>query len=102
MAPTQMSVCPEPGCPNLRPCPEHPEPDHRSPSSRRTSTHAWQTRIRPFVLRRDDYRCHICGLSGADQVDHLVPVSMGGTDDPTNLAAAHARCNNQRGASRLI
>jgi 5-methylcytosine-specific restriction endonuclease McrA len=90
-------VCREPGCPNLRPCSTHPEPDNRSPSSRRTSTHAWQKRIRPFILRRDHGICHICKRPGADQVDHLTPVSMGGTDDPSNLAAAHARCNNERG-----
>ncbi|WP_425564992.1 HNH endonuclease [Pseudolysinimonas kribbensis] len=35
----------------------------------------------------------------AATVDHLLPRSMGGTDDPSNLATAHLSCNSSRGAS---
>jgi 5-methylcytosine-specific restriction endonuclease McrA len=114
-------VCHEPGCPNFRPCslhsnterrePTHPNfrpiatqpAEHRSPSSVRTSTHAWQKRIRPFVLARDRYRCHWCHVDlltlkpHERQVDHLDPVSKGGTDDPSTLVAACGPCNNRRG-----
>ena len=31
-------------------------------------------------------------------LDHIVPVSHGGSDDPGNLQAAHARCNLSKGA----
>lgn len=92
-------VCRVPGCPKLRPCPvegHEPKP-RRSPSSGRTSGYRFQRYIRPAILRRDRGICHICKLPGADQVDHLTPVSKGGTDDLSNLAAAHARCNNRRG-----
>jgi 5-methylcytosine-specific restriction endonuclease McrA len=40
----------------------------------------------------------ICGQPGADTVDHITPISAGGTDDPANLSAAHKRCNLAKGA----
>jgi 5-methylcytosine-specific restriction endonuclease McrA len=29
-------------------------------------------------------------------IDHLVPISRGGADQPTNVAAAHLTCNQRR------
>lgn len=52
---------------------------------------------RARVLARDGYVCHLCGLPGADSVDHIIPRSRGGSDDESNLRAAHAVCNNRRG-----
>lgn len=56
----------------------------------RTTSPQWRA-LRRAILIRDSYRCHICGHPGADEVDHLVAVSNGGTDHPTNLAAIHRR-----------
>jgi 5-methylcytosine-specific restriction endonuclease McrA len=56
-------------------------------------------RLRAYVIRRDDGICWICGGRGATTVDHLTPRSLGGSDDPSNLAAAHAHCNYSRGAA---
>lgn len=54
-------------------------------------------RLRFEILRRDNHRCHYCGR-GTDtvtlEVDHVVPVALGGTDDPTNLVAACEDCNS--------
>ena len=51
--------------------------------------------------------CHICGQAidlavrwpnpMAGVVDHRVPVARGGTDQLNNLAAAHNRCNLEKG-----
>lgn len=60
------------------------------------STHRWR-QLRAAILQRDGYRCHICGHTGADSVDHLRPVAHHGTDHPSNLAAAHRHCNESRG-----
>ena len=57
------------------------------PSQRNGSTRRWRT-LRARILAASDI-CHICGQPGADAVDHLVPKSRGGTDDPSNLAPAH-------------
>lgn len=59
-------------------------------------------RLRYDVLRADAFRCVLCGMSAANgttlHVDHIVPVSKGGTNDRDNLRALCAECNVGRGA----
>jgi len=53
-------------------------------------------RKRFFVLKRDDFTCQICGASGKGvrlEVDHIVPVSKGGTNDLANLQTLCFNCN---------
>lgn len=53
-------------------------------------------RLRFEVLRRDNHACRYCGRSAPEvelTVDHVVPVALGGSDDPTNLVAACRDCN---------
>lgn len=51
-------------------------------------------RTRFEVFRRDDFTCRYCrGTEGALTVDHVLPVALGGTDDPDNLVAACRDCN---------
>jgi hypothetical protein len=59
------------------------------------------------IAKRDGCRCHIChrkvdmNLSGKAKwgptIEHIIPVSRGGTNDPGNLALAHRYCNTARG-----
>ncbi len=69
---------------------------------------------RRAIYERDNWRCHICGKKVPDRpyaardddptCDHIVPVSAGGTDHPSNLALAHNRCNwdrKDRGSAQL-
>jgi hypothetical protein len=59
-------------------------------------------RTRYEVLRRDNHTCRYCGLvAGATEltVDHVVPTSLGGTDDPANLVAACKDCNAGKSSS---
>lgn len=55
-------------------------------------------RLRFLVLRRDGYRCQLCGLTQADgvqlEVDHKVPVAKGGKTDEDNLWTLCHPCNN--------
>lgn len=53
------------------------------------------------VLRRDGYTCQICGQEG-NTVDHIVPLSKGGTDNLDNLQCACKRCNYSKGGLSLI
>jgi hypothetical protein len=53
------------------------------------------------VLARDGYRCQYCGLDltkrAAEQtVDHIVPVSVGGSNWGENLRAACLNCNRRK------
>lgn len=53
-------------------------------------------RLRFEILRRDGFRCRYCGVcaeSAALRVDHVIPVALGGTDDPANLVTACEPCN---------
>ncbi|WP_081872987.1 HNH endonuclease [Nocardia otitidiscaviarum] len=84
--------CPKPGCTNLirhtTYCPDHTEA-WATPSGW-TKPPGWN-RIRQDILERDDYRCYICGKSGADAVDHITSLANRGTNAPSNLAAVHDR-----------
>lgn len=53
-------------------------------------------RLRYEILRRDNHTCRYCGGQAPDvklTVDHVVPTTLGGSDDPTNLVAACKDCN---------
>lgn len=53
-------------------------------------------RTRFEILRRDSHTCQYCGDKAPDvilHVDHLIPVALGGLDDPSNLVAACKDCN---------
>lgn len=53
-------------------------------------------RLRFEILKRDGFRCRYCGASAAStilHVDHVVPESAGGDDEPENLVTACSVCN---------
>lgn len=59
----------------------------------RGSTWAWR-KLRAAVLEAADHRCQACDAP-ATEVDHIVPLAFGGTDDPGNLRALCRRCHNR-------
>lgn len=59
-------------------------------------------RLRYEVLLRDNHTCRYCGATAPDvklTVDHVLPVALGGGDEPSNLAAACSECNGGKSAS---
>jgi 5-methylcytosine-specific restriction protein A len=51
-------------------------------------------RTRYQVFKRDLYRCRICAKTGVElEVDHIVPVARGGSDDMENLQTLCVPCN---------
>ena len=40
--------------------------------------------------------CWLCGEANAAQIDHVIPLSQGGSNDFTNLRLAHDECNLAR------
>ena len=57
--------------------------------------------VRYSVLKRDNYRCRICGSCAGDgvklHVDHIIPVSKGGLTKEDNLQTLCDRCNLGKG-----
>jgi len=61
------------------------------------------------LRQRDGDDCHLCGLPApatprkphplGAEVDHVLPISRGGTHDPENLALTHKTCNIAKGWS---
>lgn len=49
---------------------------------------------RSMVYERDGYRCKACGATENLSLDHIIPVSKGGSDDPQNLQTLCRRCNS--------
>jgi hypothetical protein len=46
--------------------------------------------------------CVYCGTSDRLSLDHLVPVSLGGSDSPENIVYACRRCNSSKGGQDLL
>jgi hypothetical protein len=59
-------------------------------------------RLRFEVLRRDNHACRYCGASAPGAVltvDHVIPVALGGTDEPANLVTACSECNSGKSSA---
>jgi 5-methylcytosine-specific restriction endonuclease McrA len=105
--PRKVCICGRPALPGKSRCELHP----RIPTSNQQRPYrgsAAYKRLRPIVLERDGYRCHLCGRSDppADEIDHVVPYSKMIPEHRDELraddfAASHRSCNRRRGAKPL-
>ncbi|MGA7291569.1 MAG: HNH endonuclease [Terriglobales bacterium] len=63
-------------------------------TSKFESRKALSIRKRFFVLKRDRYRCRMCGRSGVElEVDHKIPIAQGGSNALDNLQTLCFDCN---------
>lgn len=65
-----------------------------SPTPRRSTV---SRRLRFEILRRDGHTCRYCGASAPDvplTVDHVIPIALGGGNEPANLVTACDECNS--------
>lgn len=56
------------------------------------------------VFKRDSFTCQYCGRSAPDvilEVDHIVPVAEGGTNELINLITSCKDCNRGKGKKQL-
>ena len=66
----------------------------------KTSRSPLSPKLRFDVFRRDKYACQYCGARSPDvelEVDHVLPVSHGGTNDMSNLKTSCFDCNKGKG-----
>lgn len=71
----------------------------KSAAGQRALMTAW---LREHIKKRDSYTCNYCGVALSDEphllleVDHIVPVSKGGTSTEANLQTLCWRCNRAK------
>lgn len=61
-------------------------------------------RLRYEILRRDNHTCRYCGGTAPTvplRVDHVTPVALGGTDEPTNLVTSCEPCNSGKSSATV-
>jgi hypothetical protein len=90
----QLAIIQHKGCTyldwvDIQPKPEpEPEPIKRKPI---------KPSLRFEILKRDDYRCQMCGVTAKDgaalEIDHITPVAKGGGNDADNLQVLCRECN---------
>ena len=53
---------------------------------------------KPGVLHRARNRCEHCGSKNELTVDHIIPLSRGGSSHPSNLQSLCRKCNEEKGS----
>ena len=59
--------------------------------------------LREQVLERDHYKCRYCGekANSSDPLDHIIPYSLGGLTEESNLVTACTKCNSKKSNKTL-
>lgn len=55
--------------------------------------------VREYVFQRDGFRCRGCGKSSTEvqlQIDHIIPIAQGGSNDISNLQTLCKTCNRRK------
>jgi 5-methylcytosine-specific restriction enzyme A len=94
--------CTEPRCKefavNRGKCKDH-QPINWSRKAYRMPGWAW-SRLKPSILVRDGYLCQVCLKRGiyteASEVDHVIPLAKGGSNDHSNLVAICGTCHEHK------
>jgi hypothetical protein len=83
--------------------PERNEEDHLAPE--KTPREAISARRRFEILKRDGFRCQLCGASSENgsqlHVDHRIPIAKGGSNEDDNLWTLCERCNLGKSDGKL-
>ncbi|MBF5091299.1 HNH endonuclease [Novosphingobium sp. NBM11] len=61
-------------------------------------------RLRFEIFKRDEFACQYCGAHPPQvvlELDHVIPVSLGGEDDADNLVTSCFACNRGKSATPL-
>lgn len=55
--------------------------------------------VRKYVFQRDKYQCQSCGKSDREaklNIDHIIPLATGGSNDISNLQTLCRTCNQKK------
>jgi 5-methylcytosine-specific restriction endonuclease McrA len=48
------------------------------------------------VFSRDEHVCRYCGSTDNLEIDHIIPLALGGSNDPDNLQILCKKCNRKK------
>jgi 5-methylcytosine-specific restriction endonuclease McrA len=54
-------------------------------------------RLHLLLIERDGHKCKQCNSIENIQIDHIIPLSKGGSDEPENLQLLCRKCNIRKG-----
>lgn len=55
--------------------------------------------VRKYVFERDRYQCRSCGQTQIEvhlNIDHIIPLARGGSNDISNLQTLCQQCNQRK------
>jgi 5-methylcytosine-specific restriction endonuclease McrA len=67
----------------------------------RAKSRTLSTARRAEIYYRDNKKCYICDIQltiNEIELDHIVPVVLGGSSDPSNIACSCRPCNRSKGS----
>jgi len=84
--------------------PASSHPDYLHSTGRMKRTGYWPAWLKEALVYRENGRCAKCSnnLTGVfdptqkAEIDHIIPISNGGTNDPTNLQMLCGKCNKEK------
>ena len=57
------------------------------------------TEVRKYVFKRDSFQCQSCGKTDLEtnlNIDHIIPLARGGSNDISNLQTLCQTCNQKK------
>ena len=55
--------------------------------------------VRQYIYQRDNYQCQNCGQTQTEtilNIDHIIPLAKGGSNDMSNLQTLCQTCNQNK------
>lgn len=55
--------------------------------------------VRQYIYQRDNYQCQRCGQTQTEttlNIDHIIPLAKGGSNDMSNLQTLCQTCNQNK------
>lgn len=57
----------------------------------------WPRYLKVKIFKRDGHKCLICGSCDELTIDHIIPISKGGSNRDNNLMTLCKVCNQKKG-----
>ena len=106
-----LKPCKFNGCHNpvtlTRYCEQHKEHEGKSwlhpyKESAESRGYGWKWKLLARKIKKSQPVCAVCKIRPTQEVDHIRPKSIGGTDDPANLQGLCSGCHKEKTAKERV